>query len=189
MKKLSFLIISAALLVGCSGKESTTTAQTTQATTEVIQDLTTEAVQDIGTLSEEYEGATFDLPKEWSTAIKDNQLYIYPDDKSLIVVYHDPEVIESFGSDALDKLVETVELEEDDVTTKMISETPNGYTYAKVGGFKDYEEGEFWVYMDYILTPKGSYVISLFNDLSYNDTDHLYDVKVDAVVRSLKVEE
>lgn len=171
MKKLIILLCMAAVLCGCSKTEPTT-----EATTEQEQPVT----------EYHYEGAVFSIPSGWDTEAKEGVFYIYPDDRSVMVISHDPEVIEDFDDGALDRLTESAGLTGNETASGYILDSLYGYKYAEVVGLDDLENGTYWIYLDVILTPNGTYTFSLLNDTFYGDVEHLYNTG--EVIRTFRLE-
>ena len=172
MKKLLILLCMAAVLCGCSKAEPTT-----EATTE----------RELPIVGMHYEGAIFSIPSDWETETRDGKFYMYPDDKSFLVMEIDAS-IQSVDDSTLDKLIEDTGLSSDDTTTKRTGTNNYGYQFAEVGGIEDIEDGTFWVYEDAIGTQNGTYTITMFNDTSYNDADHLYSTNLGDIVDTFRLE-
>lgn len=173
MKKLIILLCMAAVLCGCSKAEPTT-----EATTE----------RELPITGYHYEGAVFSVPSDWTTETKDGQFYIYPDDKSVLVITYDSRVLEEFEDDTLDRLIETAGLTGNETTSSRIATTKYGYQLAEVNGLDDLEGGTYWIYLDVILTPKGTYTFSMLNDTVYGDTDHLYMTDLSDIINTFRME-
>ena len=162
--KVITILIICCLLCGCgsSSKQTTTESTTEEAPVESIT----------------YEGAKFTFPDSWSPSIEDGKLYAYPNENRYVYVFFD-ETPKASDSVDIAEYMEEVKNSLDNVDFSGIKTgtTRQGYACGTLtGGEKEAndQKGMYNVYVDLIVTEKGSFLCCLMDFWDNNTTEGNY---------------